>query len=66
MKSGALKFIDGNNILFDWQHGFRSGCSTADAVLQYVADCTQQIFNHFHIFRFQQSVRYGEQVNYIA
>ena len=45
MRSRALKFIDDNKILFEGQYGFRSGCSTADDILQYVDDCTSALVN---------------------
>lgn len=39
-KIKANAFINDNNILYSGQYGFRRGCSTTDAILHYVNDCT--------------------------
>ena len=39
MKTRAMEFITKNNILYNNQFGFRPGCSTSDAVLQFADDC---------------------------
>ena len=39
LKTRVLQFINDNNILYNRQFGFRSGCSTSDAILLLADDC---------------------------
>ena len=39
IQSRASKIITDNNILYRNQLGFRSGCSTSDAILHFTDDC---------------------------
>ena len=39
IKVRVFSFIEECNLLYNRQFGFRSGCSTSDAVLQFVNDC---------------------------
>ena len=43
MKTRAVQFIEDNNLLFHNQFGFRSGCSTTDAILRLTDDCTNAL-----------------------
>ena len=45
IKSRASKFITDNNILYRNQFGFRSGCSTSDAILHFTDDCVTALDN---------------------
>lgn len=45
MKKRSTQFISNNNILYDRQYGFRAGCSTSDAVLQFTDDCVTALDN---------------------
>lgn len=39
MKVRCMEFIQDNNIMYSSQYGFRSGCSTSDAILHLVDNC---------------------------
>ena len=45
IKSRASKFITDINILYRNQFGFRSGCSTSDAILHFTDDCVTTLDN---------------------
>ena len=45
IKSKASKFITDNNILYCNQFGFRSGCSTSDAILHFTDNCVIALDN---------------------
>ena len=48
MKTRAVKFIEDNKVLYNKQFGFRSGCSTSDAILHYVDDCVTALDNKLY------------------
>ena len=43
VKNRVTDFIEENNILYERQFGFRSGCSTSDAILQFTNDCSEAL-----------------------
>ena len=58
IKSKASKFITDNIILYRNQFGFRSGCSTSDAILHFTDDCVTGLDNRLStIAIFWTSVR---------
>ena len=48
MKTRAVKLIEDNKVLYNKQFGFRSGCSTSDAILHYVDDCVTALDNKLY------------------
>ena len=48
MKARAVQFIEDNSILYNKQFGFRTGCSTSDAVLHFVDDCVTALDNKLY------------------
>ena len=48
MRARAVQFIEDNSILYNKQFGFRTGCSTSDAVLHFVDDCVTALDNKLY------------------
>ena len=48
MKARAVQFIEDNSILYNKQFGFRTGCSTSDAVLHFIDDCVTALDNKLY------------------
>ena len=60
IKSRASKFITDNNIFYRNQFGFRSGCSTSDAILHFTDDCVTALDNRLSTI----AIFFGKQRHY--
>ena len=49
LKRRTCEFVDRNDILYDRQFGFRSGCNTTDAALLFVDDCVDALDNRMYV-----------------